>query len=99
MLCNVHKLQMNVSLFASILHSYLFGQPCLFGQYQSMEMTVKRRTSACPNSELLHTAAFKVSTNQRKCDIIVNLLAISWQRPTTNIKPDMVCVKLIEITE
>jgi len=24
---------------------------------------------------------------------------ISWQRPTTNIKPDMVCVKLIEITE
>jgi len=25
--------------------------------------------------------------------------AISWQRPTTNIKPDMVCVKLIEITE
>ena len=28
-----------------------------------------------------------------------NKLAISWQRPTTNIKSDMVCVKLIEITE
>jgi len=26
-------------------------------------------------------------------------MAISWQRPTTNIKSDMVCVKLIEITE
>ena len=25
--------------------------------------------------------------------------AISRQRPTTNIKPDMVCVKLLEITE
>jgi len=33
--------------------------------------------------------------NQRK----ILLSAISWQRPTTNIKPDMVCVKLIEITE
>jgi len=26
-------------------------------------------------------------------------MAISCQRPTTNIKTDMVCVKLIEITE
>ena len=25
--------------------------------------------------------------------------AISWQRPTTNIYSDMVCVKLIQITE
>ena len=30
---------------------------------------------------------------------MVIYLAISRQRPTTNIKSDMVCVKLIEITE
>jgi len=30
---------------------------------------------------------------------IATFKPISWQRPTTNIKSDMVCVKLIEITE
>ena len=31
--------------------------------------------------------------------ISVSIKKISWQRPTTNIKSDIVCVKLIEITE
>jgi len=27
----------------------------------------------------------------------MGLLAISWQRPLNNLKPDMVCVKLVEV--
>ena len=30
---------------------------------------------------------------------LLNFMAISWQRPTTNIKSDMVCVKVTDITE
>jgi len=35
----------------------------------------------------------------RLSKVQLKIMAISRQRPTTNIKSDMVCVKLIEITE